>query len=321
MITEMSKCCTNLKGLELATCELDDKCLIALIRSNPGLKSFSLRGGEASSRIVLELARNCTGLSELAVNYMDLSLDLLIYLLRQCGELSSLSITGCGFNNNSIADVTQHLSEVSNDNSSLHPPTARAPVHQNMRTLRLDNFELFTDELDALLRACPCLTALEVWGCEQLEDLDAVPFGTYCPCLQRLSVLGNASVPGSAMLLDVSQHCSGLRSLEIHFSDNLTTTGLGAVARQCPLLEEANFHGCRDVTHHGLLALAKHSRSLKSLILTDCADLSEEALRTVMQSCDQLVELSVVGCTGLTAKLMRMIEERYPSENDESWRY
>jgi hypothetical protein len=228
-VCELAKRCAGLKRIELLSTNLDEKCLIALVRSNPGLLIFRTCAVGATQNFLRELAVSCRSLVSLRVSDVYLMQASVYFLLETCKDLRNLQLTNCAF----------------------FPPevkVARSANYTNMQRIHLSNVDIMIEELDELLCACPSLTHLELWNCKELTDLESLSVGSYCPSLQVLSIVGNASSAGDKMLLDISQHCPRLRVLRIPDSPNATDTGLSAIIKYCPLLSEVGIQGCGGVS-------------------------------------------------------------------------
>jgi hypothetical protein len=195
--------CTQLRHVVLedtAKSGLHNSSLAALVRANSGLLSCAIRAsGTVLSQLFHALGGTCTGL--------------------QCQQLRALRCSGCTFF------------------PSTEPYHLSAPC-SSMRELHLTDATLPPGALEYLLHACPSLTQLEAVAMSCTAGR-SVLIGTHCPALQKLSWSGkNASFDGDATMLNVSEHCSDLRELEIGGRLGQNGAGIAAVARRCPRLQQ-----------------------------------------------------------------------------------
>jgi hypothetical protein len=293
-VVALSKHCTRLRELSLTCANVsDEECLIALIRANPGLQTFSTCAAGATERFLRELALNCAGLADFSINCVNVTLPSIYFLMKHCPLLSRMYIEDARF----------------------LPSAEEQPLVQcaSMRSLTLSGLDILDEELDALLQCCPGLTELEVWSCDALDELDTLAVAEHCPALQKLAMFGNASAAGDEVLRCVGNRCPQLRELQIQEGEAVSDRGVIAVLRKCPLLEHLDVYGCKRITDKCLAILPACCPKLRVLIVCECPKITEAGVDAVMQGCADLAALGVDGCTKIKAKTRRAIEERYPS--------
>jgi hypothetical protein len=274
-VLSLSRGCTRLKRLDLSapTGDVYEECLVALVRTNPGLVSFIAHCGSTTSRLLCEIAMNCSNLEEVVLSLVGITEAAIHLLLQRCTRLRSLSLTNC------MAEETEE--------------GLQRTVSASLKELFLNNVALNDDELLALLQACPSLTSLTVLECLELEHLDMVQFGTLCPSLEELRLRDNSSAFDDAALEDITENCPALRVLQIPESQDVSDAALTALVIACPLLEELDIAGCMDVTDRFLYALAEHGSSLIALNAIGCPRITYDGLEMLSQGCSNLKDVHV----------------------------
>jgi hypothetical protein len=189
-------------------------------------------------------------------------------------------------------------------------------TNTSMRELSLVDCSIVDEDLHDLVRACPGLTKIEIRDCQGLRNLEYLPIGTHCPCLESLVLRANMVFSSDEMLLDLSAHCPRLGILEVPDSIIITDVGVIALAEKCPLLTELDFNCCNKITDASLLALAQHCKLLEVLILFECSEITKMGVEAVMQGCPELVELGVEQCSKLTPRFIKSVQKRYPETQD-----
>jgi hypothetical protein len=295
VITELSKHCSKLKEVHLLCRLLTEQCLIALVRSNPGLKSLTTCADDASERFLSELAIHCPKFANLTICEVEMEEDSVRVLLSRCRHLHSLRIEDCHY-----------------IPSGEPIPHAHPIVCASLQYLYLGGLNISAQSVDELLTSCPGLTTLEIWDCEEFEDIELLDIGTRCPLLRKLKINDIGCAITDEILLDIVEKCVHLTGIEIPSCQDLTPAGLSAVVRACPKLEALDLHGSRAVTDAFLLALARSGVPLQSLYIDNCTEITDAGVCAVMQGCTALVELGVEGCTRLSHRMVRAIALRYP---------
>jgi hypothetical protein len=248
-VLELSKGCKKLKRVELRCTQLDEACMIELVRSNPGLLSLNTFAVGLTDKFMYELAVSCRSLTRLEL--VDVKKPIAqnaIHHLLERTPLSYLHLDSC---------------MVSFPKDGFLLPVTSA----TMRTLSLHEIDFDEEQVNALLHACPQLLRLELANCRDYFELDSLLVGTNCPLLQELAITDESPFDGDDLLLDISAHCPQLRVLHISTCGACTITVLPAVVRRSLLLETVKIINCKNLGDNVLLALAESCRSLRTLRL------------------------------------------------------
>jgi hypothetical protein len=294
VIWELSANCKRIQELHLTCRQLDDEaCLIALVRANPGLHTFSTCGSGATDNFLREVAQNCPGFTDLSLLLVDVTQASIYFLLQRCGNFSRLCLE------------SGHFQPSEEDQEPVLRPS--------MRSLVLRGMDLLDDELDCLLRSCPGLTELELSGCRYLTELEELAVAQRCPHLQKLVMYDCMSFAGDVVLQNLSERCPQLRELQIQECKLITDVGLSALTAKCPLLQHLDIRGS-SVTDKFLTTIPQHWPALRGLILCDCPNITAAGIEAVTQGCTELEALSVDGCQKIEGTAQCDIGARYPSE-------
>jgi hypothetical protein len=298
-VLELSKHCKSLKRFDLMCPNLEEGSLLALVRSNPGLVSFTTSAYYgATEHLLRELALTCHGLTKLSLKSFRLSVTLatVCFVLSRCPNLVSVHLDSCVFVNPDIM-----------------APNSAAVVSMStsMRNLTIYNVTIKTEQLDCLLRLCPGLTGLQLSFCKVLIGLEEMPIGTFCPSLEVLVINGNTGAAGDELLLDLSAHCPHLRLLRIPEGYFESGNAVATLARRCALLEELDLSDSGGVTDDCLCALAVFAVHLKFLDLWGCDQITDVGVTAVMEGCVRLVGLDVRKCKKVSEQMQTAVGERY----------
>jgi hypothetical protein len=186
----------------------------------------------------------------------------------------------------------------------------------SMRELHLDDCDLEEETLEQLLRAFPGLTTIDIFECDDAQELEDLPLGELCPLLRCIKIFDNESDLDETALRSIGAHCPELRRLLISGQETVTDAGLCAVADGCRKLEQLDIAFCNEVTDKTLLMLAEKCADLRSLVLQGCTKVMDKGVQAVMKGCTKLVDLSVSSCTRVSKELKRVVEERYTFHDD-----
>jgi hypothetical protein len=294
VVMELSRTYSRLKRLSLHARRLSEECLIALVRSNPGLLSFSTNADGATGAFVFELAKRCSGLEELSLSTMTVNHAPLHCLLRNCPNMTSLRLSD-------ILYVPPEEEFALTKFTSMR----KFVVHVCEQTSR------DVSQLGELVRACPNLTSLSLCYWPTLLDEAILPLSAHFSSLQNF-FLGDfcGCRVRDEVLLDISKHYPQLITLEIPCSFDVTDIGLVAVAAHCPLLQLVDVTCCLAVTDDTLFALAQNCRALLRLLMIGCDRVTDDGVTAVIKGCPDLVDLEVDNSVELTDELRNEVKTR-----------
>eukprot|EP00899_Mesostigma_viride_P014206 jgi/Mesvir1/22787/Mv14175-RA.1 len=161
-----------------------------------------------------------------------------------------------------------------------------------------------TEALLWLVGKCPNLKSVATGNGQQLSLTDA---GKGCHPATWLRGRGISS-----FMLQLSEHCRGLRSLDVSYSHGVTDEGLQAVAGSCRDLRSLKLTHCYKLTDKGVRALADSCRSLDTLDVSLCKGVTDISIRAVVSACRQLRCLKASFCEGVTDASVQAAAENCP---------
>lgn len=144
---------------------------------------------------------------------------------------------------------------------------------------------------------------LEFYICPNV--IPPLPWISKFKSLERLILPGNKAL-NDDFLLEISPHVSNLKKLDLRACDNITDSGIVAIAIKCPKLEICNLGRHRNggnITSVSVLALAKHTQ-IETLGIAGCkvndaglwelAQLRGSSIRRLsLNNCDLLTNHSI----------------------------
>ncbi|KAK4368591.1 hypothetical protein RND71_012383 [Anisodus tanguticus] len=186
-----------------------------------------------------------------------------------------------------------------------------------LRELYLDNCEPIDPMLilPALLKL-EHLKVLSVTGIKTVCDAFIKEFVTHRGQSLREIVLEGCMELTDCSLKEISQHCPGLRAIDLCKLCKLTDSAIGHLATGCRAvdklklcrnafsgesLKELSLNCVNKVSHNTAMSLAKCSKNLISLDLSWCRNLTNEALGLIVDNCSSLEVLKLFGCTQVTS--------------------
>lgn len=161
------------------------------------------------------------------------------------------------------------------------------------------------NELDQLsiLLAGDKIKWLEFYICPNV--IPPLPWISKFKSLERLILPGN-KVLDDDFLLEISPHISNLKKLDLRACDNITDSGIFAIAIKCPKLQICNLGRHRNggnITGVSVLALAKHTQietlgiagcKVNDACLWELAQLRGSSIRRLsLNNCDLLTNHSI----------------------------
>ncbi|KAK4337979.1 hypothetical protein RND71_042466 [Anisodus tanguticus] len=187
--------------------------------------------------------------------------------------------------------------------------------------------ELYLDDCEAIhpMLILPALLKLEhlevlsVAGIKTVCDAFIKEFVTHRGQSLREIVLEGCVELTDCSLKEISQHCPGLRSVDLSKLCKLTDSAIGHLATGCrevdklklsvaayvetsgESLKELSLNCVNKVSHNTAMSLAKCSKNLISLDLSWCRNMTNEALGLIVDNCSSLEVLKLFGCTQVTS--------------------
>jgi hypothetical protein len=278
VVLELSRCCKKLKRVHLMCRDLDEPCLTALVRSNPGLANLRLRAEGVTDSFLSTLTDSCRNLEELYLEESVLQGNSLQLVLKQCQELRSLTLYWC----------------VISDDGTV---PARG-TNDRMRTLVLDHTDIPKIVIKHLLRACEGLIRLTLKDMEESLGRGGLDLSTVrLSNLEEFTLRGGVRSYPDLMLYDLADHCHDeLRVLDIGNTVDIDSEDILTMPLWWKNLERVNLAGCWAVTDDFLKVLAYRCDELCALDVSGCVNISMRGIRAVKEGCRKLVELNVEGC-------------------------
>jgi hypothetical protein len=260
---------SSMRKVELIHMDVREELLVALVRSNRGLRCLNVSASGVATTFVRELALSCPELTDLVLHKFSADQTEWWCLLAQCRQLRSLRTYGCIWRPSPL-------------------PSGPPAVFDHVRSITIESSEFTVSQLRHLVRACPGLTNLCLHYCNTLADLTAFPFGTYCPSLQELALYDNYDYVGDAALYNIAERCPDLRRLHIPRSCEATDAGLTAVLRRCPLLNYLHIGSCSELTRGVLTVMADCAQSLTTVDVTCCERITKRDAAALMKRCPRI---------------------------------
>jgi hypothetical protein len=265
-----------------------------------------------------------------------------VHLAQSCPRLQEITLYFCELTDTTVDAIAEHCPLLHSFTVDSNYITTAALLRlTSLRSLRKLGVEIPEDmtqaDFDALMRNCPALQSLTLWGNNDFHDCCLHSVAAHCPALRDLTVMhynNDSGEAGSSGLIAITQRCTNLREIEVedwggrplsqtfaqmvlnceqltHFSVN--TGADEAVVRalaQCPHLKVLNLYGVEsDTTEALIVTLAKGCPELVELTLPEGAELTMHAMRALAVGCRYLRQLKgpswrLAGCEEEIAALM-----------------
>uniref|UniRef100_A0A0V0J278 F-box/LRR-repeat protein 20 n=2 Tax=Schistocephalus solidus TaxID=70667 RepID=A0A0V0J278_SCHSO len=150
------------------------------------------------------------------------------------------------------------------------------------------------DTIRRFTELCRLLERLDISECRSLTNETFRYLGENCPELTRLSSTSCSKIDDFGLLRLSS--CSHLTRLDVSWCV-VGDDGLDAISRGCPGLQHLRVVGCREVTSRGVGCIARRCHGLLLLNLNYCGQgVTDEALIHLAMNCFPLSILSVSHC-------------------------
>jgi F-box/leucine-rich repeat protein 2/20 len=156
----------------------------------------------------------------------------------------------------------------------------------------------------------PQLTAVCFNECANLNDEMVVAMAENCPRLILVSL--RASRTTDAGLIALAQHCSGLRSVDLSYCQDIADDGVVVLAQRCSHLTDINVCGCAELTDVAVATLATRCRHMIRIDAGGCSLLTDGALRALGKYCPQLKVVWLMMCNLLTDAGVAALAEGCP---------
>ncbi|BFZ61550.1 Antagonist of MEN (Mitotic Exit Network) [Saitoella coloradoensis] len=155
--------------------------------------------------------------------------------------------------------------------TSAIPP--KSLLQSNLRSLSLPGCSLVSDQLlEYITQQCRGLVHLDLRACDLVSDRGLKAIAHYCRDLRYLNVG------------------------RVNKCENITSSGVSAIARRCVALETIGLAGTA-VCDYGLIALARgpSAQTLQRLSVNECAYLTDHCV-TILPDLPSLILFEIRGC-------------------------
>eukprot|EP01032_Pedospumella_encystans_P008213 gene8213-9776_t len=167
-------------------------------------------------------------------------------------------------------------------------------LNSNLQELRLEELSDLSEEYFGGL-SMPHLRLLSLWNTpcsDEMLDAGVIAVAQYCP---QLRSLGLSALPISdEALLQVTQLCPCIISLDLSDNDVVTDLGVRAIAENLHDLRRLSISNGASLTDTSLAHLTKHNTSaLQELRITGLPSVRVDVLAALLQECIHLHTLSL----------------------------
>ncbi|KAK2119301.1 hypothetical protein P7K49_000687 [Saguinus oedipus] len=216
--TSLSKFCSKLKHLDLASCTsvthmslkaLNERCPLleqlniswcdqvtkdgiqALVRGCGGLKALFLKGcPQLEDEALKYIGAHCPELVTLNLQTcLQITDEDLITICRGCHKLQSLCASGCSNITDAILNAL--------DDGICHLGNG-ACAHDQLEVIELDNCPLITDVSLEHLKSCHSLERIELYDCQQITRAEIKRLRTHLPDIKVHAYFASVTPPPSA---------------------------------------------------------------------------------------------------------------------------
>mmetsp|Transcript_1293 Transcript_1293/g.3936 ORF Transcript_1293/g.3936 Transcript_1293/m.3936 type:complete len:331 (+) Transcript_1293:103-1095(+) len=177
----------------------------------------------------------------------------------------------------------------------------KSPALSILVTLDLGHHSLWSKITDASLLIvaahCPALASLNVKS-KAITDIAIKALAR--PALTSLNI-GLCEQVTDTGLEAIATNCPGLIFLKTMFCERITDTSMMAIARNCPSLARLNLGGCHGLTSATLTAVGTHLSALQDLrVLFLSNAMTDAVLECIAAGCPQLSHLDIGQCKQIT---------------------
>jgi hypothetical protein len=206
-VIKLSLGCKKFKRVHLMSRDLEEGCLVALVRANPGLQTLRFRAvGVTEWYLFGALEEKCRNLTELYLEDGVLGDDNVRQMFKKCKRLRSLTLHNCT------------IQYVENEYRT-------RTTSDTMRSLVLDHTNISTGQVEHLLYACSQLTSLTLRYTEDFFD-DEYPSLRSLRNLEELIIRGAECSYPEDILQDLFSCRAKLRVLDVGNAVVLRNNGL-----------------------------------------------------------------------------------------------
>uniref|UniRef100_A0A1J3IX32 F-box/LRR-repeat protein 2 n=1 Tax=Noccaea caerulescens TaxID=107243 RepID=A0A1J3IX32_NOCCA len=336
-----------------------DSGIISLSSNLKGLLKINVSGNNLiTDKSLLSLSQNCVLLREIIFRDCDfISSHCIESVLRNSRNLVSVAINGIGWRpRESFSDdafvYARFLSELDLSGSFLSDELlrligdAKFPLkklllpncvsltfdgilnvlskYQTLVHLNLEGSSFLSDEMIVeLLKFLGHLIYVNLSFCAKLTGLAFFNIIEACVSIKSMRMEGtNFGVEEYSKELDIK---SGIKTLYISGSHNLSDKCLEKISRHCPFVETLDVAQCPGVTTDGILEVLRNCGELTSLNISGCSGISclgavdfelpkleslracgtsidDESLHMISKRCRGLLHLDLEGCLNVRSR-------------------
>lgn len=124
--------------------------------------------------------------------------------------------------------------------------------------------QLTNEDLLTILQACTTLENISLEDCPHLTDRGFTSILDHCLLLSHLNLSRTAVT--NKTLIDLSNRANQLTHLSIQGSEEITESGIAALARGCPLLKFLDVQGCRFISERTVAKLQRARPSIRVIL-------------------------------------------------------
>jgi len=283
-LTAFFKAHPSIENLNLRFCsKITDATLIAAATFLPNLKIVALEGcGRAIGNKGVQALARCPKLSELDLNgCLKVTAEALQLVASSCPELTALSISGIPVVDDAnlqailrARDKRKKLSRLClNSCSKLSDVGLRAICILGESLLELEVAycpALSDDGVIELIRACPNIVSLNLYGCFKITDKTLAAIGALNSLKDlNLSMCRGITDVGITQLLEGKGVCNVIESLNLYDCTRITDASLRALTR-CPKLRFLGAFGLDELTYDALVAFLGSAKALERIDIGGC---------------------------------------------------
>ena len=293
--------CQQLRELDLYYMkEALSEDLAVVVSACPQLERLSVKGCDKLTGDWLPKLRRCPQLRDLDLSHTLVRNENLVAAMAACPQLERLTAAMCSQLTGDWLTGLKHCPRLrdldlshTTVRSSKKLAAAVAACPQLERLVVKRCYDWLTWDWLPQLSSCPQLRDLDLSNTNvQSEDLAAMMAA--CPQLERLVVAYCEELKGD--WLPELRHCPRLRDLDLRLT-YVKSGNLAAMAAACPQLERLSVARCPEMTGDWMPEL-RRCPQLRDLNLSN-TNVRSKDLAAAVVACPQLERLAVVYCPGL----------------------
>ena len=137
------------------------------------------------------------------------------------------------------------------------------------------------------------LKSLHLRYCEKIKGAGVVAIVKQCRQLTSLDLqmCFNMTDDSFVTLFPGTSHI--MTHLDLGWCEQLTDSGLSAIAHACQQLKVLDFDNCENITDVGLIEVARHCQQMTSLNFDSCENITDIGLIEIARHCQQMTSLNV----------------------------